>query len=168
MRKSTESMTGSRPRRRSGPGTVRPGLIVSMSFRLAIPRRVGLHQSPLPLRQPPAIVRYPRFASRGFFIERRTHSYLFVSALGPTPDPGNQMSIFWITFVIFMRYSSQLIAIKQETYTTRSKWKGCVKWRVRGGGRGYPQGQFSINKFAALENSSVEVHFFPLTSQSNM
>src|ERR1043166_2181626 len=85
MRKSTESMTGSRPRRRSGPGTVRPGLIVSMSFRLAIPRRVGLHQSPLPLRQPPAIVRYTRFASRGFFIERRTHSYLFVSALGPTP-----------------------------------------------------------------------------------
>src|ERR1044071_6111760 len=86
MRKSTESMTGSPPRRRSGPGTVRPGLIVSMSFRLAIPRRVGLHQSPLPLRQPPAIVRYTRFASRGFFIERRTHSYLFVSALGPTPE----------------------------------------------------------------------------------
>src|ERR1044071_4294030 len=85
MRKSTESMTGSRPRRRSGPGTVRPGLIGSMSFRLAIPRRAGPHKRPLPLRQPPAIVRYTRFASRGFFIERRTHSYLFVSALGPTP-----------------------------------------------------------------------------------
>jgi hypothetical protein len=31
-------------------------LIVSMSLRLAIPRRVGLHQSPLPLRQPGTIV----------------------------------------------------------------------------------------------------------------
>jgi hypothetical protein len=29
-----------------------PKTIVSMSLRLAIPRRVGLHQSPLPLRQP--------------------------------------------------------------------------------------------------------------------
>ena len=31
--------------------------IVSMSLRLAIPRRVGLHQSPLPLRQPIASLR---------------------------------------------------------------------------------------------------------------
>jgi len=36
--------------RRSQPKPV-PRTIVSMSLRLVIPRRVGLHQSPLPLRQ---------------------------------------------------------------------------------------------------------------------
>jgi hypothetical protein len=30
----------------------RPGLIVSMSFQLAIPRRIALQQGPSPLRQP--------------------------------------------------------------------------------------------------------------------
>ena len=35
----------------------RPGLIVSMSFQLAIPRRIALQQGPLPLRQPQIILR---------------------------------------------------------------------------------------------------------------
>ncbi len=34
-----------------------PGLIGSMSFRLAIPRRIALQQGPLPLRQPYIILR---------------------------------------------------------------------------------------------------------------
>jgi hypothetical protein len=63
----------------------RPGLIVSMSFRLVIPRQVALQQRLLLLHQPPDIVRYTRSGRRGFFIERRTRSYLIVSALGPTP-----------------------------------------------------------------------------------
>ena len=51
-----------------------PPLIVWMSFRLAIPWRVALPQSPPPLRQPLLIMRYSRFAGRGIFIERRTVS----------------------------------------------------------------------------------------------
>jgi hypothetical protein len=35
----------------NGVGAV-PGLIVSMSFQLAIPLRIALQQGPLPLRQP--------------------------------------------------------------------------------------------------------------------
>ncbi len=34
-----------------------PGLIVSMSFQLAIPWRIALQQGPLPLRQPQIILR---------------------------------------------------------------------------------------------------------------
>jgi hypothetical protein len=34
-----------------------PGLIISMSFRLAIPRRIALQQCPPPLRQPKIILR---------------------------------------------------------------------------------------------------------------
>ena len=34
-----------------------PGLIVSMSLQLAIPRRIALQQGPLPLRQPDIILR---------------------------------------------------------------------------------------------------------------
>lgn len=86
MGKSIDPMTGSRLERRSEPNAARPGLIVSMSFRLAIPRQVALQQRLLPLHQPPAIVRYTRSTRRGFFIERQTRSYLIVSALGPTPD----------------------------------------------------------------------------------
>jgi hypothetical protein len=42
----------------SGNGaSAAPGLIVSMSFRLVIPRRVALQQRPLPLRQPQIILR---------------------------------------------------------------------------------------------------------------
>src|ERR1700752_2192553 len=54
MRRSIDPMwalwlTGSRPK----PA---PRTIVSMSLRLAIPRRVGLHQSPLLLHQPRTIL----------------------------------------------------------------------------------------------------------------
>jgi hypothetical protein len=59
-----------------------PPLIVWMSFRLAIPWRVALPQSPPPLRQPVPIMRYSHLAGRAIFIERRTVSYLFVSAEG--------------------------------------------------------------------------------------
>ena len=56
---------------RSGNGfAAAPGLIVSMSFQLVIPRRVALQQSPLPLRQPVTILRYSRLAGRVLFIER--------------------------------------------------------------------------------------------------
>jgi hypothetical protein len=48
-----------------------PPLIVWMSFRLAIPWRVALPQSPPPLRQPLLIMRYSRLAGRGFYSERR-------------------------------------------------------------------------------------------------
>jgi hypothetical protein len=47
-----------------------PGLIVSMSFRLVIPWRVVLQQSPPPLRQPDIILRYSYLSGRVFFIER--------------------------------------------------------------------------------------------------
>ena len=47
-----------------------PGLIVSMSFQLVIPRRVALLHCPLPLHQPILILRYSRLAGRVFFIER--------------------------------------------------------------------------------------------------
>src|SRR5262252_1467071 len=55
MRRSTDPMQdvgseGSRPQSA-------PPLIVSMSLRLAIPRRVALQQSPLPLRQPSVSLR---------------------------------------------------------------------------------------------------------------
>jgi hypothetical protein len=59
-----------------------PPLIVWMSFRLAIPWWVALPQGPPPLRQPVLIMRYSHLAGRGIFIERRTVSYLFVSAEG--------------------------------------------------------------------------------------
>src|SRR5579864_2795588 len=59
-----------------------PPLIVWMSFRLAIPWWVALPQGPPPLRQPVLIMRYSRLAGRGIFIERRTVSYLYVSAEG--------------------------------------------------------------------------------------
>ena len=36
-----------------------PGLIVLMSLRPAIPRRVGLHQSPLPLHRPISMLHPP-------------------------------------------------------------------------------------------------------------
>jgi hypothetical protein len=63
-----------------------PPLIVWMSFRLAIPWWVALPQGPPPLRQPLLIMRYSRLAGRGFFIERRTVSYLFVSAEGTSAE----------------------------------------------------------------------------------
>ena len=56
---------------RSGNGSnAVPGLIVSMSFQSAIPRRVALLHRPLPLRQPVTILRYSRLAGRVFSIER--------------------------------------------------------------------------------------------------
>ena len=51
-----------------------PPLIVWMSFRLAIPWRVALPQSPPPLHQPGISMRYSRLVGRGFFIERPTVS----------------------------------------------------------------------------------------------
>jgi len=66
MGKSIDPMTGSRLERRGGPNAARPSPIVSMSFRLAIPRQVALQQRLLPLHQPPAIVRYTRSTRRDF------------------------------------------------------------------------------------------------------
>jgi hypothetical protein len=60
---------------RSGNGiSAAPGLIVSMSFQLAIPWRIALQQGPLPLRQPKIILHRCRLAGRFFFIERSTVS----------------------------------------------------------------------------------------------
>ena len=41
---------------RGGLGTTAPGLIGTISFRLAIPRQVALPQSPPPLHQPRRIL----------------------------------------------------------------------------------------------------------------
>ena len=56
-------------------------------LQLGIPRRVGLHQSPLPLHQPADSMRYSRPARREFFSERQTVSHSTVSAQGSTAMP---------------------------------------------------------------------------------
>ena len=59
----------------SGNGeTAAPRLIVSMSFRLVIPRRVALLQSSLPLRQPAFILQHRLAVGKEVFSQRRTVS----------------------------------------------------------------------------------------------
>lgn len=60
------------PARRAGERELRPSPpIVGMSFRLAIPWRVALQQSPPPLRQLAAILKQRQFAAQGSFGEWR-------------------------------------------------------------------------------------------------
>jgi len=57
--------------RRDEPGKARPSPIVSMSFRLAIPWRVALQQSPPPLHQPTTILDNKRWFEKGKISERQ-------------------------------------------------------------------------------------------------
>lgn len=59
-----------------------PPTIVSIGFRLAIPRRVALEHCPLPLRQPRTIVAENRRFELGKSNERRVCQSQFVSTEG--------------------------------------------------------------------------------------
>ena len=63
-----------------------PALIGFDELPLAIPWRVGLHQSPPPLHQPADSMRYSHPARRAFFSERQPVSYSLVSAEGSTAN----------------------------------------------------------------------------------
>jgi hypothetical protein len=57
-----------------------------MSLRLAIPWRVGLHQSPPPLRQPTTILMEKRLFEKEKFIKRQVCQSRIVSTEGFTPS----------------------------------------------------------------------------------
>ena len=71
-------------------GKPAPRTIVSISLRPAIPRRVGLHQSPPPLHQPRTMLGEKRLWGEGKTIGRRVSLSQIVSAEGCTPIPCRQ------------------------------------------------------------------------------